>query len=383
MGMTILNILKVVPFIVLGLAVLFGGLFFMDKSAIKFLGIDNPTLQAAFLIVPVILCLSFIFASAAAHLKEAIWIKIIYTFSAVCIGLLMNLLLAVSLIWLIKGLSMLAGYDLNLLLFSTVIFSLAIIFSAWGYWNATHPRVKNIEVAIKNLPPQWRNKTVVQISDIHLGLINRLSFFNRVVQQINVLKPEMVFITGDLFDGTDGDLNAFVKPLNDIQAPKGVFYITGNHESYLGLDRIFSILAKTNIRVLNDESVDADGLEIVGLAYSPAGHSSDITGRSKNIAEAIASLNNYDPEKPNILLYHSPVNTDQAKASGINLQLSGHTHKGQIFPFQFITRIVYGPYHSGLHVDGDYTIYASNGVGTWGPPMKTNARPEIVAIKLA
>jgi len=121
--------------------------------------------------------------------------------------------------------------------------------------------------------------------------------------------------------------------------------------------------------------VEIDGLQLIGISYPERGHSLDM-GR------AVADLPGYNPALPSILLYHSPTHIAQAKEAGINLQLSGHAHHGQIFPIQFISRLVYGKYYHGLHVEGDYTLYASSGAGTWGPTMRTGNHPEIVVIRL-
>jgi hypothetical protein len=129
------------------------------------------------------------------------------------------------------------------------------------------------------------------------------------------------------------------------------------------------------VRILADETVLIDGLQVIGISYPEPGH-------SKDFARAIAKLPSFDPALPSILLYHSPTHIAEAKAAGVSLQLSGHAHHGQILPIQFISRLVYGRYYHGLHVEGDYTHYASSGAGTWGPTMRTGNHPEIAVIRL-
>jgi predicted MPP superfamily phosphohydrolase len=118
-----------------------------------------------------------------------------------------------------------------------------------------------------------------------------------------------------------------------------------------------------------------DGLQVIGISYPQRGHSLDF-------AEKIARLRGFDPALPSILLYHSPTHIAQAKAAGISLQLAGHVHQGQIFPLQFITRLIFGGYYHGLHTEGDYSLYTSSGTGTWGPTMRTGNYPEITVIHL-
>jgi hypothetical protein len=195
------------------------------------------------------------------------------------------------------------------------------------------------------------------------------------VEKVNLLKPDAVFITGDLFDGMDGNFDNVSDALNQIQAPDGIYFVTGNHETYFGLDKVNKILAQTKIKVLNDDVVDVKGLQIIGTLFPG-------DGQSRDIETVIKNNPNYVFGKPTILLHHAPTEIDQAKRLGVNLQLSGHTHKGQIFPFGYVTKLIYRGYDYGLHTEGDYNIYTTNGVGTWGPPMRTGNTPEIVDITL-
>jgi len=250
---------------------------------------------------------------------------------------------------------------------------IAVLFSGWGVWNAYHPRIKNITVKIENLPENWKVKTAVQISDVHLGSVLKRDFMAGIVEKINAQNPEIVFITGDLFDGMDGILGDLVSPVKDIKAPQGTFFITGNHETYLGVSGVLAALKKTPVKVLDDEMMDANGLQIVGVSYPQRGD-------RKNIEETIKNIEGFDPKKSSILLYHNPAGVFEAKASGVSLQLAGHTHTGQLFPFNFITRLIYGEYHKGLHTEGNFSIYTSVGTGTWGPTMRTNNIPEITVI---
>ena len=185
----------------------------------------------------------------------------------------------------------------------------------------------------------------------------------------------MIVITGDLFDGMDGNLDGLVGPLENLRVSDGIFFITGNHETYLGIDKTFSILEKTQVAILDDAVKNIRGLQLVGISYPER-------GESKDIVKVMEALPGFEKNKPTILLYHSPVQIDTIKNSGVDLQLSGHTHAGQLFPLGLITRLVYKGYDYGLRTLGDFSIYTSNGVGTWGPPMRTGNTPEIVNITL-
>ena len=256
-----------------------------------------------------------------------------------------------------------------------IFFGLAFAYSVYGMWNADHPQIKNITVTIPNLPQQWKNKIIVQLSDVHMGHVNRAEFLQRIVAKVNAVHPDMVVITGDFFDGMDGNLQQLVQPLNDLGPEKGIFFITGNHENFLGIDKVFAAFKNTRVHILQDQVVDVGGLKVIGIGYPRRGENKDVVGVLHSLEKDFAG-------RPNLLLFHAPVHIDEFKNSGVNLQLSGHTHRGQIFPFRYITELVYKGYDYGLHRIGDYTLYTTNGAGTWGPAMRTGNTPEIVVVTL-
>lgn len=374
-------VIKFLPFVIFGLIFLFGGHYLIYRSLVDIFNIANPALKAGLAIFLLMMSAGFFGAAFFAHASQNQLTKFIYVITASWLGLAINLLIASLLIKLGAWLTNWAGLNINGQLVGAVIFSLALLWSAYGFWNALRPQVKNMEVAIKNLSPSWRGKTVVQLSDIHLGHVHGVGFLQKVVDQTNAQDPDLILITGDLFDGMDGDLNVFVKPLNSLKAKKGIFFVTGNHEAYVGLDKALAILRQTNIRVLNNEMVDVDGLQILGFSYPAGLDASNIIGGSANTAKIIASFG-FNKNRASISMHHAPTDIAPAKAAGINLQLSGHTHNGQIWPFNFITAFIYGRYDYGFNADGDFSVYTTNGIGTWGPPMRTGNTPEIPVFKL-
>jgi predicted MPP superfamily phosphohydrolase len=308
-------------------------------------------------------------------MREDLATRASYLISGFWLGFLTNLVLAILIISFFNWLFKLAGINFNLSLVALIFFSLAFIFSLYGSWNAFQPRLKNITVTIPNLPENWQDKKIVQLSDVHLGLIYRKDFLQNIIDQINPLNPELVLITGDFFDGMDGKLDLLISPLNNLKTAQGTFFVNGNHETYLGTEKTIATLEKNKVQILKDQVVDISGLKLIGIGYPERDLKKDI----------IITLQELKPQffgKPNILLYHSPTNIQQFAENGVNLQLSGHTHLGQIFPFNFITKLIYHGYDYGLHTINNYTIYISSGLGTWGPAMRTNSTPEIVVITL-
>lgn len=386
-----------IVFLLITLSILAMSHFLVYKFIVRFLNLSSPLVKKILVIILLLLSLSFIFSSLIAHYSENFFSKSFYFISGVWLGILLNLLMAIILSYLVVKTLKSFGYHPSLLLIILLAFFLVFAYSGFGIWNAFNPVVKKVEVKIKNLPESWKDKKIVQLSDLHLGLVHGRSFLEEVVKKTNAVKPDLVVITGDLFDGMDGDFSSFLEPLNNIKAEKGVFFVTGNHETYFGIEKAIFILSKTKIVILDDEIIDLEGLEIIGISYPQM-------GEEKNIKDIILTQKNYNKDSPKILLYHSPINIGQIKENGktsqlkthwffdearaaadeigINLQLSGHTHKGQIFPLNYISKLMYGGYEYGLYQQGDFFLYTSCGTGTWGPAMRTGNRPEIVAIKL-
>lgn len=361
-----------VLFLILFLAIIFGGHYLVYYSIIKFFNVTSQPTKLTLLITAVLLSFTLIFSMTLARVSDFFVLRWFYILVTNWHGVLVNLFLASVLTWFIFWLTNLLKMNLNTKILLFGLFILAAIISIYGIWNAQHPQLKNISVKIKNLPAAWQNKKIAFISDVHLGAVNRKPFIEKVVEQINQTNPEMVLIGGDYFDGSTADYDDFVSPLKSLLTKK-IFFVNGNHESYVGEQSSDQVLQSAGVKILKNEIIAVDGLNILGVDYT------DDLGNKKGFEELLAKVNS---NETNILLYHEPRYTDLAKAKGIDLQLAGHVHFGQQYPFNFITQIIYGKYYYGLNTDGDYNSYTSNGVGTWGPAMRIGNTPEIVIITL-
>lgn len=368
-------LLPVLALFCIGLSILFGSHYVLYISAVRLFSISNPDHRAILFITLGVLAVSFPFATLFAHLHEDLFTRALYFSSTLWLGVLTNLVMAAALAWATLALFHAFHGTPNASIIAGALAVLAIACSAYGIWNALHPRVTEITVSIPNLPASWRGAKIVQLSDVHLGHVFREGFMKDVVATVNGVSPKMVVITGDLFDGMDGNLNAFADRINDINAAEGTYFVTGNHETYLGAKKAFTVLEATNIHILNDKVADVDGLKVIGISYPEQNASKNMPALLEKLAPQFAG-------QPSILLYHAPTNIEDFKKAGVNLQLSGHTHEGQIFPFRYITRLLYKGYDYGLHTDGAYSIYTTSGTGAWGPTMRTGNVPEIVVITL-
>lgn len=359
-----------VVFIAVAMAVVIGVHALLYFSWLRFFGVTDPTLRRIIGIALAVLSVSFLLTSILVHWRENLFTGGLYALAATWMGMLLYLFMATIAVWLILGVNHLFAIGLNARLVAAFFLLVAVIVTGYGLWNAQHPVITNVSVSLKNLPPPWQGKKIVQISDVHLGAIHRKGFIVQIVKAINEINPDAVFITGDLFDGVGSDLNHLADPLNDLHPPLGTYFVTGNHETYVGVEKALTALKSTTVNVLDDEIVDLDGIQLVGIDYPQP-------GRQWNPEATLARL---DRSRPSILLLHVPTPFDRFKQAGINLQLSGHTHVGQMWPFNYITRKVYSGYDYGLHADGDYALYTSSGAGTWGPPLRIGNRPEIVVV---
>lgn len=366
-------------------------------AVVHYYGIVSLLIRYALRIVLLGLSVSFFLAFFLLHWKENAWTIGFYIFSAVWMGVFINLLLGAGL----GGIVILAGkllrYSIDTRAVANICIVLSVLFSAYGFWNAFHPRVKHLDIALKNLPEAWHNKTIVQLSDVHLGNIHSTGFLEQVVQKVNALNPNLVGITGDLFDGMTRRISQFAPVLKQIRSEKGIFFVTGNHEGYIGISQALEAIEHTGIKVLHNETMEIEGLQIIGVSYPGIRHIDSI----RNVANP---MSNHSAKDCAILLFHTPSNIglrqqdafgrhfstywmpdtsfDVNKSLGAQLQLSGHTHSGQIFPFNLLTRYLYKGFHYGLRKAGELTVYTTSGIGTWGPPMRTGTSPEIVVVRL-
>ncbi len=265
------------------------------------------------------------------------------------------------------------GYEvINLIFFippfiaGISIITLGSIFSIYSILNSIPIEVKDLEITIPTLK---RDLDLVQLSDIHIGSVRNSGFIKKIASITNDLNPDIVLITGDTVDGSAKLNQNMFNAIENIKAP--VFLITGNHEVYEGLENVLEVLKTLDINILRDEMVEVQGIQIVGVDYS----------LQRNHLREVLSQLTIDNDKPSILMYHVPSELESASEAGIDLQISGHTHKGQVFPFNILGRLVF-PYFNGLYNYNGTKLYVSQGTGTWGPPMRFGSKNEITLIKL-
>jgi uncharacterized protein len=257
----------------------------------------------------------------------------------------------------------------------------ALVSTAIGVWQATTaPTVKRVTIALKNLPQAFDGFTIAQISDLHVGPTIRRAYVQKVVEITNGLKPDLIALTGDFVDGTIDDLQEDVAPLRTLVSTHGSYYITGNHEYYWGAQPWCEHFKTLGMNVLaNEHRIITRGGESLILAgvndYSTRGAGGAI---ACNPAKAIEGA----PENlVKILLAHQPITFELSEPAGYDLQLSGHTHAGQYFPFNLLIPF-FQKYYKGLNRHKNMWIYINSATGYWGPPLRTGVPTEITLITL-
>jgi predicted MPP superfamily phosphohydrolase len=271
----------------------------------------------------------------------------------------------------------LADFTLSLRNFCTlaILFSFAVVI--YGYFEALHIRTEHVTVKTSKMPEKIGRFRVVQISDVHLGLIVGKSRLKRILRQVKHARPDILVSTGDLVDGQMDDLEALTDMFQNIPTRYGKFAITGNHEFYAGIDRALAFTQKAGFTILRGEGITVSNLLNVAGVDDPARkrYGPDRAASEKALLEKMPR------EKFTLFLKHQPVISSESLGM-FDLQLSGHTHKGQIFPFNLVTKIYYRM-HTGLSkVNGNALLYVSRGSGTWGPPVRFLSPPEVTVIDI-
>ncbi|MGE2721777.1 metallophosphoesterase [Mycolicibacterium celeriflavum] len=251
-----------------------------------------------------------------------------------------------------------------------------------GFGTATAlgpPDVLRVPVRLRNLDPAFRGFRIAVVSDIHLGPLLGRTHTERIVGLINEASPDMVAIVGDVIDGTVAELGSAAAPLRDLAAREGAFFVTGNHEYFVGdTDEWLREMERWGIQPLrNENTLIRRGAAVFNLAGV-----NDLAGkRDSDGPDFDRALSGISADGPTVLLAHQPVQVEEAAARGVDLQLSGHTHGGQMWPFHYLVRTAQ-PSLAGLSRVDDTQLYVTRGAGFWGPPVRVGAPPDITVLSL-
>lgn len=325
-------------------------------------------------IAPLVMTLGFVATSFLARASRHPVNDVLVTIFSVWLGFLSYAIAAALLCWICLGVAKLTGISFDRRFAAQVIFSGAVLATVYGLANAQWIRITRTTVELAGLPAEWEGREVALVSDLHLGNIRSRDFSQRIVDKLNALAPEAVFVAGDVFDGGKIDYDYALSPWVGLKARRGVYAVTGNHDEFRDRAEGMEAMKRAGMRVLANEKIQLSGLQVVGVL--------DRESRSSEAYRALLESLALDRDKPSLLVVHQPINLDIAEKAGIDLQFSGHTHNGQFWPWNWLVRWVHGRYAYGLNEHGALQVLTSSGVGTWGPPLRVATKAEIVLVKL-
>jgi uncharacterized protein len=360
--------------IVLIQAVLCLGHWFLYVTAMSFwpLGIEARHVLAIALAV---LSFSFVAATLPSFRWTNVLVSVCYTLASCWMGVLNFLVWVACLCWLVAlpiHWTYATGEAQARVWIANAFLGLALMASLYGLVNARRIRERKLTIKLPNLPRAWHGRKALMLSDLHLGHVNAAGFARRIAGIARRLNPEVIFIAGDLYDGSKVNPAKLAGPLFEVKPPLGVYFCGGNHEEFGDEAAYEAALRGGGFRVLHNELTDVDGVQVAGVRYSDTTFPQRLHG--------ILEKMKVDRGRAAILLNHVPNRLPLVEQAGFHLQLSGHTHGGQFLPFTWITQRVFGRFTHGLHHFGDLQVLTSVGVGTWGPPMRIGTAPEVILI---
>ena len=346
---------------------------FVYETWITFRAVPDPPGMTRLQVATILLSVSFVAASLLSFRYSSWPVRLFYSIAAVWLGFFNFFFIAACMCWVTYAGARLLSLRPEQPLIAGAMFGLALLAGLYGILNARWIRVRRITVKLPHLPQAWRGRVAALLSDVHLGSINGPGFIKRIVATLRPLRPDIVFIAGDLYDGTKVDPCAAVAPWKEFSPPLGSYFVTGNHEEFTDPAKYLNAVSAAGMRVLNNEKALVDGLQIVGVRDGALANAD----RLRSILKSLY----LERGQASILLAHTPSRLRIAEEAGISLQLSGHTHRGQMFPFTWLTGRIFGEFTYGLRRFGELVVYTSSGAGTWGPPMRVGTQPELVLIR--
>jgi predicted MPP superfamily phosphohydrolase len=387
------RLLLVIPFLLIFAGVLVGGHWYLAQRLVLDASL-SPGLEKVLLWGIVACAVSLILQPIGERTLRPPFSRIIAWPASIWMGLFFYLFLLVALTDGLFFLGRIAGAENvhaaslgsvedgsgALALRAAGVLVIALAFVAAGIRGGmARPSLKQVEIFLARWPRALDGFRIVQISDIHIGPLLGRRFAQQLSDRVNALEPDLVAVTGDLVDGSVSKLRDEVEPFGELRAKHGVFFVTGNHDHYSGAEGWSDRVRELGIRVLRNERVtiqqDDVAFELAGVDDHRSGYE---TFAGEDLDAALADL---PPERAVILLAHDPTSFKRASAMGVDLQLSGHTHGGQIWPFEYFVRLAV-PFVAGLYRRGNAQVYVSRGTGFWGPPMRLLAPAEITEIRL-
>lgn len=335
----------------------------------------SPGQDESLRVALLVLSSTFVVAALLSFRFANTLVNALYWIAAIWLGILNFFFFAACLAWIVDPILILTLAPSTLHQVRPVLIAtldaVAVAVSVYGLIDARRIRHRRLTVRLPHLPAHWKGRTALVVSDLHLGNINRQRFARRIASIARQLNPSVIFLPGDVFDGGETDPGTLAEPLFALNPPLGTYCVMGNHDEFAGALRCAKALQGGGFHVLDEEMVHVDGLAVIGISYRQSTRPVHLQAFLENL-----HLNG----SASVLLQHVPNRLSIIEEAGVSLQLSGHTHGGQIFPFSWVTHRAFGRYTYGLQRHGQLQVYTSSGCGTWGPPMRVGTHSEVVLL---
>lgn len=322
----------------------------------------------------VIFPLIFIISMLYSYKHYSIFNSWLNTISSIWLGIISYIFIASLIIFMLIMLNYYFDLKIPIKIISNILIVIALASITYGIINSGNLRIVRWNVTSEKLSKDWSDKKIVIISDLHLGSVRRERFFKKIVDKVEKENPDIVFIVGDLIDGSSFPYEKWLSEINSLSPQLGIQYVEGNHEKYSQEYEIFKSGIPQSLNNLTDKKVIINNTQIIGLDYK-TNESGD------EINKELESLN-YDKNKSSIILMHDPKNVASLSNEGVSLVLSGHTHGGQFFPWTILINRLYKKYTHGVLYTGNTASVTSAGVGTAVIPIRIGTVPEIIVLTI-
>lgn len=356
-------------------------LFFVHYVFYRF-GIHNFSLlnkyKFIFGFVLAIMSVSFSASMFLLRAFENLLTEVFYNISAIWLGTIFWLLLAVIASVLVQGLLLkFRGNIVGLRAFVPLFFViLAFAISIYGLYNGHNTKIVQKDLYIENLPESWVGRKALFLSDTHYGNTHNKKTSIKDTKLINSINPDILLTAGDFFDGPDKDFTQFTEVYKNVNPPLGKYFVSGNHEIYAGLAESEQALISAGFVLLDNKNIKLDDMQFIGIPYV----TSNDSDADREVTKNVFVDNDYDKSYASIVLKHVPIATKTIADMGASFVFSGHTHRGQMWPFSLLVKKIYGKHFYGFVNEGSTLFYTTSGVGGWGPPQRIGTNSEMLLV---
>jgi len=322
------------------------------------------------IIFPIVFIISMIYSYKHYSLFNS-WLNSI---SSIWLGVVFYIFIASLVVFILIMLNYYFNLKIPIEIISGILIIIMLSLVTYGIINASNPRIINWEIVSKELSNDWNGKKIVIISDVHLGSIRRDGFLKKIINKIEKEKPDIIFITGDLIDGSSFPYEKWLNNFSILNPQLGIFYVEGNHEKYNQEYEKFKSQIPSFIKNITDKKEIINNTQIIGIDYKQNETQEGINSRLE--------LLKYEKDKPSIVLMHDPKDTELLSKQNVSFVVSGHTHGGQFFPFTFLVNDLYKKYTHGISYTNETASITSYGIGTSIIPIRIGTVPEIIVLKI-